>query len=530
MEKQIESINNKEMKAKKIYGIEISEFELFCIRMICDYLFLDRFNDSASFVRFEHCFGPLFNLKEPKFSLVDVFKSIVGKNKKYLTFRRMIKAYINWKKKAIDNFSFNYFMNEVFNNMIIKKGEVIGQLIEGERIFSTRNCNNRKIITKLSVLTDESKNIIKGFIIEYDDYFKAVLCIKEKQEEINLQIHFNLFHSKEEELGHKLELDRDGITHIAGKYEENSGIIKFLIFKCRSGKTMYIGDSTEKEGEKISPFIFGSSKCQLKTMCIGLIQEKLAYLQPKYQISTRINENLNINFEELTEEYLENDPPKFEEREYANIPPEQIGNTEEEQKKFLYPLIMDNQFVDKMNLIEEIRGKDFNEIYKSYFEEEKPLDKFKEMMKKKLQDDLSKENREEKIKNEKNNLLENINYRKNNFESVFVKLIKYRKKMKDLVQKEEDEEIAEDEDDIEDDLNVVKIKSGEYLVKEQQAQKEPILRANKVKENKEKEIKQEPLDNNKKSNVNYSYRDKKDNTYNNHKMVEIKYTSKKNNK
>ena len=51
-----EQSKNKPMRVKKIYEIEISEFELFCIRMISDYLFLDRFNDCASFVRFEQCF------------------------------------------------------------------------------------------------------------------------------------------------------------------------------------------------------------------------------------------------------------------------------------------------------------------------------------------------------------------------------------------------------------------------------------------------------------------------------------------
>ena len=525
MENENNLNQTEKMKTKKIYGIEISEFELFCIRMISDYLFLDRFNDSASFIRFEQCFGPLFSIKNPQFKLVDAFKSIVGKNKKYITFRRMIKAYINWKKKTINNYSFNFFMNEVFNKMIIKKGEVIGHLVEGERVFSTRNCNNRKIITKFSVLTDKEKNKINGFVIEYDEFFKAVLCIKEKPEDINLQINFNLFHSKEEELVHKLELDRDGITHIAGKYEENKGIIKFLIFKCRSGKTLYIGDSSENDGEKISAFIFGSSKCQLKAMKIGLIKDQLAYMQPKYQISTRINENLNINFEDLNEQYLENDEAKFEEREYENNSEDVVGNSDDEQRKFLFPLILDDQFVDKMNLMEEKSGKNFKDIYKSYFEEGKPIEKFKELMKKMLQDYLSKENREEKLRSEGKNLMDNLYYRKNNFESVFVNLIKFKDKMKEKIGKEDEVEFMEEEED--DDLNLVKIKSGEYVVKEQNENQN--LRANKVNDIK-KETKKEPMDNNiKKSNDNYSYKEKTDNNniYNNHKMVEIKYTSKK---
>ena len=515
------------MKVKKIYGIEISEFELFCVRMISDYLILDRFSDSASFVRFEQCFGPLFSIKDPKFKLVEAFREIVGKNRKYITFRRLIKGYINWKKKSSDNYSFNYFMDEVFNKMIIKKGEVIGHFVEGERIFSTKNCKFRKIITKFSVLTDKEKNKINGFVIEYDEYFKAILCIKEKKEDINLEINFNLFHSTDE-LGSKLEFDRDGISHIAGKYEENKGIIKFLIFKCRSGKTFYIGDPTENDGEKISPFIFGSSKGQLKTMQIGLIKDQLAYMHPRYQLSTRINENLNINFEDLNEQYLENDPPKFEEKEYENATEEQIGTTEEEKKKFLVPLILDDQFVDKMNLFESINGKGFKEIYKSYFEEGKSIDKFKDMMKKMLQDYLNKDKREEKLRSEKKNLMDNLIYKKDNFESVFVSLIKFKDKIKGKGEKEENEEEEED------DINLIKIKSGEYVVKEQNLQNEQKqnLRSHKINDNKEKEkeIKKEPKDSTNiktTNNANYTYKEKTDNVYNNHKVVEIKYTNKK---
>jgi len=87
-------------------------------------------------------------------------------------------------------------MNEIFSNMIVKKGEAIGKLVEGERVFSTKNCKNRKIITKLSVQTDKTKNKINGFILEYDEIFKSILCIKEKPEDINLEIHFNLFNTK----------------------------------------------------------------------------------------------------------------------------------------------------------------------------------------------------------------------------------------------------------------------------------------------------------------------------------------------
>ncbi len=122
-------------RRRKQDGLKISPEYFEKIKIICDFLFFDQYKDMASFPRFEECFGTLTTGKET--DLTEVFKQIVGERKKYITFRRMIKAYINWKKKISENYSFNYFMNEVFKKMIIKKGEVIGHLIEGERVFST---------------------------------------------------------------------------------------------------------------------------------------------------------------------------------------------------------------------------------------------------------------------------------------------------------------------------------------------------------------------------------------------------------
>ena len=528
-------------KSKKLSGVNFTEFDLFSIRMISDYLFLDRFNDSASFVRFEQCFGPLFSKKDKKFNLVEAFKEIVGPKKKYITFRRLIKAYLNWKKKLSKNYSFNFFMEEVFNKMIKKKDEVVGKLIEGERVFSTRNCRNRKIITKFGVQCDELMNKINGFVIEYDEVFKAILCVKEKPNDIKLEINFDLFHTKDQ-LGSKFELDRDGISHIAGKYEENKGIIKFLIFKCRSGKTLYIGDSTETDDEIITPFIFGSSKCQLKSMIIGLNKDnQLSYMLPKYQISTRVNDNLDINFDDLNEDYLNKDLLKFEENDINN------NNIDEEKelKKFLYPMVPDDQFVDKMSLMETKYGKEFKNVYKSFFEEDKgnALNTLKEGMKKIIEKSITNidNNREEKLRSEKKRLVTSlIDYKKNNydFDSVFVKLIKFKNKMvenkenneKENEEEENDEELIEEEDEEEennDNLLLEKIKSGEYVVKDKEQNN---LRSN---NNNKIEDKKEPKDNISKSyNANNNYtavdRENYENKYNNHKMVEIKYTSKKN--
>ncbi len=490
---QPQSQNPPVIRHKEVYGVDISEFEFYCIKMISDYLFLDRFNDCASFVRFEQCFGPLFSPKNKQFKLVEAFKEIVGPKRKYLTFKRIIKAYLKWKAKKSNNYSFNFFMSEVFLKMIKKKGEVVGELIQGQLLFSTKNCRNRKIITKFSVLTDEDKNKIKGFIIEYDSVFKAYLCRQKKFEEINLEINFDLFHTEANKKKRGFQLDRDGISHIAGKYNETTKKIKFLIFKCRSGKTLYIGDSNEEETDKIVPFIFGSSKCQLKSLLIELIDNELGFIEPKYQLSTRKNENINIDFDYLNEKFLENDPPKFEEVNLDKLPENELKN----DKKLLRPLIPDDQFVDKMSLIETKYGKDFKEVYTSFFdkEEKNAFDKFKDNIKTLVNEGLNKEKREELYNNE-NNRLRNSYFDKNNFESVFVRIIKLQqKKLEDEKKNQDNEEndeyiIEEDEED--NNLNLEEIESGVYKIKEQKVHVQPQLL-----EKKEKE----PLDNMSKSKV-----------------------------
>lgn len=483
------------IKHKKVYGVDISEFEFYCIKMISDYLFLDRFNDCASFVRFEQCFGPLFSPKNKQFKLVEAYKEIVGPKRKYLTFKRIIKAYLKWKAKKSNNYSFNFFMSEVFLKMIKKKGEVVGELIQGQLLFSTKNCRNRKIITKFSVLTDEDKNKIKGFIVEYDSIFRAYLCKQKKPEDIHLEINFDLFHSDVNKKKRGFQLDRDGISHIAGKYNETTKKIKFLIFKCRSGKTLYIGDANEEETDKIVPFIFGSSICQLKTMLIELIDNELGFIEPKYQLSTRKNENLNIDFDYLNEKFLENDPPKFEEVDLNKLSENELKS----DKKLLQPLIPDDQFVDKMSLFETNHGKDFKEVYTSFFdkEEKNAFDKLKDNIKTLVNEGLNKEKREELYNNE-NNRLRSGYFNKNNFESVFVRIIKMQKKILEDEKKNQNNEENDDNDEyiIEEDeednnLNLEEIDSGVYKIKEQNVYAQPQLL----------EKKKEPLDNMSKSKV-----------------------------
>ena len=351
-------------ETKEINGVTLTNLEISKIAMICDYLVLDRFNDISSFFRFEKCFGPLLSKEDPKL-LIEAFQEICGPKRKYITFGRLISAYIKWKTNSSQNESFNKFMKIVFNDMIKTENEVIGKLEEGTRIFSTKNTRGRKIISKFGVFSDSSKNCIQGFNIQYDDFFDSLLCVKKKPDQdkdITLEMNFHP--------NGKTVLDRDGISHIAGKFSVKTKIIKFLIFKCRSGKTFCIGDNTEENDEQIELFIFGTSSCQLKTLRIETIDDRLAYLEPKFQPSMRVNQKI-IPFEEIDEKFINaniiNSQLIYEENEIQNVPLENL-----DEKTLLIPCIDDDAFInDKESLKEPLFGKDFNEVYNFYLQREK---------------------------------------------------------------------------------------------------------------------------------------------------------------
>ena len=477
-----------EIQKKLINGVEITNLDLAKIAMICDYLVLDRFHDISSFIRLERCFGPFFIKESPQF-LVDVFKEICGQKKKYISFGRLILAYTKWKSNSSSNENFNKFMNLVFGDMIKTQDEVIGKLVEGGRIFSTRNTRGRKVISRFSVLTDETKNKLQGFHIQYDDVFDTILSPQKKRDNITLEINFPP--------ASRNIRDRDGISHIGGKYSITKGIIKFLIFKCRSGKTFYIGDISEEDGEQFEFFLFGTSSCQLKSARVELVNEQLIYFEPKFQPSLRINSKI-IDFDSLDEKYINdniiNAPLIFEENEMQNIPIEQL----EETNSLIIPCISDDAFVDKKLLTEPLEGKNFNEIYKTFLiAQSEQLDEEKENLKKKLYEKTIMRKHLLKVYFNKFKVKENILVLKTkkpeehrvNMDKFLCKIKAYKNKMnKKIEQKklelatiqEEDEDFWDDEEDW---VDEIKYESEENIPEEREKLQEAQIE--KETENKE---------------------------------------------
>ncbi len=436
-----------EVQTKLINGVELSNVDIAKISMICDYLIVDHFHDVSSFIRLERCFGPFFSKEDPNF-LPSVHREICGPKKKYITYGRLIAAYAKWKSKSSTNESFNKFMDLVFGDMIKTQVEVVGKLVEGGRIFSTRNTRGRKVISKFSVITDETKNQIGGFHIQYDDVFDSVLSPKKTKEGISLEMNFP-------PNGREIR-DRDGISHIGGKYSITKDIIKFLVFKCRSGKTFYIGDVSEDEGEKFELFLFGTSSCQLKSVRVEVINNQLTYFEPKFQPSLRVNTKLK-DFDSIDEKFIEenitNAPFIFEENEMQKLSEEQL----QENNMLLIPCISDDAFVDKNSLIEPIFGRDFNEIYKSFLvSQSEQTEQEKEELKKKVYEKTIMRKHLLKIYFKKFKVTENISVLKApkqpesriKMDKFLAKVKGYRKRMnKKIEQKKEEAQKATNEED-----------------------------------------------------------------------------------
>ena len=329
----------------------VSEEELNKIKTIAEYLFMDQYQDTCSYPRFEECFG-VFMTKE-NIDLPIVYKTICGKRKKYITFRRLIISYNQWKKNPEkNNKEFQKFMKLVYNDLLHNSDEEVGFKTEKSVYFNTRNCQNRKAISKFSVITDEEKEIIRGFQIYYDDFFKNDLFLNKESEKYFISLEINLIAETPTNLEADESFpsinDRDGITHIGGTYNDEG--IKFLVFKCRSGKTSFIG---RPDG---TPFLYGNYKKQLQRIKIGVKNNRLVYIEPHFESVERYNPIIDKKPNEISNFYLKEDKPIFEEKLLINMV------EEDSEKSILQPLVSEDKFYNAKKYQDKIFGNKFKDI------------------------------------------------------------------------------------------------------------------------------------------------------------------------
>ena len=340
--------------------LNITENEYNKIKTICEFLFFDQYQEAASFTRFEKCFQPLFCSIE-NISFMKIFKDIVGPKKKYITYKRFLKAYLNYKNEdaSLSNDSKIFFSN-IFDSILKTKDDFVGENLENNMLYSTsRTCKIRDSITKLQVLNDDQGNI-HGINLEYDGIYKVKMFPKSLEEELQIIlemkldiINYNLFKKNIKRYkNNKIDLYRDAITHIFGTMNDK-GFLTFIGFKCISGKTLFVG-FPEGKG-----FLFGEFGKKIHDFKVQLNIDGITKLQPGFKNNSKTNYYLNnikkLSLEQLNEEKLIND-----EEILLNI------NDEKELDKLITTdLIEDNYFFDD-KLKDKFYGNDYKEIVDQY--------------------------------------------------------------------------------------------------------------------------------------------------------------------
>ena len=97
----------------------------------------------------------------------------------------------------------------------------------------------------------------------------------------------------------------------------------------------------------------------MKGLRIETIKNQLTYLEPSFQKSLRVNQNLAVEFDKIDEKFLSENKLIFEESQIQNI----SVNQSDYDKYILVPCIKDDAFMDASSLKEIREGKKFNEIY-----------------------------------------------------------------------------------------------------------------------------------------------------------------------
>ena len=286
---------------------ELDKQEIIKLKTLCEFLFSNRYQYWATYERFEKCFQPLFNTNK-KINLYNAFIAIVGENKKYIIYPRLVKAYIRYKNGKFPNNTDIFIFFEEIKNILInneksvgkhedysKESNIISLSTKRARIYKTTRIKET-FLSKIQVLNDEEERI-RGIILEFDDSNKYELYPEENKDELllGLEINLGLINKKDLILNKKfnkndfnMSLYRDSITHIFGTFNKDSHTINFLGFKCVSGKMRFIGIP---EGEA---FLFGEFGKKFDNLRLEINKEEgITLFEPGFIVNNNVNYLLN---------------------------------------------------------------------------------------------------------------------------------------------------------------------------------------------------------------------------------------------
>ena len=328
------------------------------IKTICEFLFFDQFHDNATFPRFEQCFQPLFN--NLNISMETIFKEICGPKKKYITYKRFAKAYLNHmegKNKSVDT---ETFFDTLFDTILKDENTYVGKNTENAYTFSTvKTCKNRENVTKIQMLSDKDR-IIHGINLEYDGIYKSEMFPKNLEEELAISLELEMKFLDRRQMKESLQIFSgiatqekymDAVTHIFGTINQKSGYITFLGFKCISGKTLFVG-FPEGEG-----FLFGKFGSKFHDIKLQMKKEGITKLEPLFN---KENPKKNFFLKKITGKLLNQN---LNEQEIIKDEETLLNLQDEEEidKLITTPIVEDNHFFNK-KLKDEISGNDYKEV------------------------------------------------------------------------------------------------------------------------------------------------------------------------
>ena len=328
------------------------------ILTLCEYLFFDQYRDYARFLRFEKCFQPLFN--NVNISLEKVFKDICGPKKKYITYKRFKNAYLKHIIGKDVSKDTNIFFDKLFNSILKTEKSFIGKNTENAYSFSTiKSCRKRECITLIEILINKEGKI-NGINLEYDGFFRSKMYPKNIEDDLDIGLEMNLgiIDENEENMGKISKMNqgdyRDGITHVFGTINEETGYITFLGFKCISGKISFEG-FPDGDG-----FLFGLFGTKFHDLKIQLTEEGIVRLEPRFKTSLRKNYFLNVILEKKSSENLDEDEIIKDEEYLMKL------KDVDDIDKLITTSILDDDLFFNSKLKDNICGKDYKEVIDQY--------------------------------------------------------------------------------------------------------------------------------------------------------------------
>ena len=327
------------------------------IKTICDFLFFDQYQDNATFLRFEKCFQPLFNNINIEFQ--KVFDDICGTKKKYITYKRLAKAYLNYKNKKNVSEDTNKFFEILFSSILKKEKDFIGGVKKNIYSFSTKTTSSkRNYITMIQILSGDDEKI-NGINIEYDKACQCKIFPKKLEDEldISLEMKLDIIDEKSTIIGNKKHYGLinksnhyDGITHIFGTLNKDTGYLTFLGFKCISGKTLFVGNP------KGDGFLFGKFGFKFHDLKIQLTEDGITRFEPGFRPNVRKNLFLDKITETISYENL-NENEIIKDEEHLDI----LEDKNEIDKLKMTSIISEDYFFKK-KLEDEYCGNDYKEV------------------------------------------------------------------------------------------------------------------------------------------------------------------------